>query len=482
MHRLKGVVLNPPQSQSDIAPILAEAKPLGARLFTLAWPIVGLNVLQVLALAVDTAMCGRLDNAEEALAALGFSTQVIFLLMVAMIGLTVGNVALVSRAFGAEASERVNHVLRQSTMLAMALALGVAGLGNLLAEPLLILLGASDQSLVLGLDYLRPMLGFCLFAYLGILYSATLRGVGNTRLAFEAALFMNALNVALNYGLILGNYGLPALGVAGAAYGTVTSQCLGVLYLVLRINLGALSGLTIRLIPTRLDSGVVNELWRVGWPAALDMIILNVGFMAVVGFVGWYDEVAVAAHGVGLRIQALAFVPGMAVSQAAGAMIGNALGASDRDEAKALVRLSIIICGGLMSTLGILFIGLRGPLLNVFDIAPGSPLADYTTTWVVILGAGMPLVGVWIALSGVFSGAGNTTISLRINTWTTLLVQIPLCWVLGYPLGLGPLGVWLGFPLSFLAKALAGYRALSTGDWARTGLHATAPQPRGRED
>jgi len=117
---------------------------------TLAWPIVGLNVLNVLALAVDTAMCGRLENSENALAALSYSTQVIFLLMVAMLGLTVGTVATVARAHGARHDERVNHVLVQSSQLTVMLAIAIAVIGNILAPQILTLLGATEATLQLG--------------------------------------------------------------------------------------------------------------------------------------------------------------------------------------------------------------------------------------------------------------------------------------------------------------------------------------------
>jgi hypothetical protein len=82
-----------------------------ARLWSLSLPVIGLNVLNVLALAVDTAMCGRLPEHEAALTGLGFATQIVFLLLVAMLGLVVGAAALVSRAHGAGDVERVEHVL-----------------------------------------------------------------------------------------------------------------------------------------------------------------------------------------------------------------------------------------------------------------------------------------------------------------------------------------------------------------------------------
>src|SRR5690606_37459411 len=96
------------------------------RLFALAWPIIGLNVLQVLALAVDTAMVGRTANAELALTGMGYAGQLIFLLMVAMIGLTVSTVAFIARAKGAGDLDRARHILQQSVQLTCLLGVVVA--------------------------------------------------------------------------------------------------------------------------------------------------------------------------------------------------------------------------------------------------------------------------------------------------------------------------------------------------------------------
>ena len=441
------------------------ARSIPRRLFSLAWPVIGLNVLNVLSLAVDTAMCGRLPNAPQALEALGFATQVIFLLMVAMMGLTVGTVAFVSRAHGAGEEARANHILHQSTQLTVLVALGVAVAGNLFAGSILEVLGASPGVVELGLDYLRPLLTFTVFYYLNLLYAAALRAVGNTGLPFVVALLSNGLNVLFNYGLILGNFGLPALGVQGAALGTVASQAIGALLLMVLIRRGVVAGVGLPLRPRAIDRELARELVRVGWPAALDMVILNAGFLSIVGMLGRLDDTAVAAHGVGLRIQALAFVPGLSVAQATGAMVGNALGAGDEAEARAVVRAAVALCTAIMSAIAVVLLAGAAPLVAIFDIPLHTPLADLSILWMRILGAGMPIVGVHIALIGMLRGAGATNTSLRINIVGTTL-QIPLSWLLGFPLGLGPLGVWVAFPISFLVKMALGIVAYRKGDWA----------------
>ncbi len=448
----------PDRSQADLT----------RELLGLAWPIIGINVLQVLSLAVDTAMVGRTPAAETALTGMGYASQVVFLLMVAMIGLTVGTVAFVSRAHGAGHDDRVNHILQQSTQLTIVLGVGVAIVGNLLGGPILTLLGADAAAMDAGLAYLRPLLTFTVFSYLNLLYAAVLRGLGNTRLAFLVSMLMNGLNVVFNYGLILGNYGLPALGVQGAAIGTVLAQGIAALVMFGLLNRGFMEGVrtTARLAP--IDTELAGDLVRIGWPAATDMVVLNAGFLSIIGMLGRIDQHAVAAHGVGLRIQALAFVPGMSISQATGAMVGTALGREHVEEARRVLRSSVVLCTVVMSSMAIAIVWFSDQIVALFDIEPGA-LFDFSVLWLEVLAASMPVVGIYVALVGLLQGSGATRESLRINIFMTLFFQIPLSYVLGFTFGLGALGVWGAFPLAFAGKAVWGYFAYRSERWAQTG-------------
>ena len=439
------------------------------RLFDLAMPIVGLNVLTVVTLAVDTAMCGRLVDAEEALTALGFAGQLIFLLMVAMLGLTVGTVAFIARAHGSGGSERINHVLHQSILLTYIVSIAVAIIGNLGAGTVMGWLGADATVTELGVGYLRPLLTFTVFFYLNMLFAAALRAVGNTMLPFMIALVSNLLNIVLNYGFILGRLGLPALGVRGAAWGTVISQAVAVILMVLILRRGAVHGVRARVHLARIDRPLANDLFRVGAPAALDMLVLNVAFLSVVGMLARVAQVAVAAHGVGLRVQSLAFVPGFGVSQAIGAMVGNALGAGDEGEARQVVRGGMVLSTAIMTVLGLSIVFGAEPIIAIFDIDPATELGRYSILWMRILGLGMPIVGVHIALIGMLRGAGATNTSLMINIVGTMLIQVPLSWFLGFVVGWGAFGIWVAVPISFVVRLGLGVLAYRQGAWAQTG-------------
>jgi Na+-driven multidrug efflux pump len=240
--------------------------------------------------------------------------------------------------------------------------------------------------------------------------------------------------------------------------------------MVIVLRRGVVPGLGAPLRPQALDRPLARELYRIGAPAALDMLILNVAFLSIIGMLGRIDELAVAAHGIGLRIQALAFVPGLGISQATGALVGQALGAGDPHQARQIARASMLLCTVIMTGLGAAIIGSAYPIVAVFDVASNTRLEMLSVQWMFLLGYCMPPVGVHIALVGVLQGAGATNTTLAINFFSTVLIQVPLSYVLGFTFDLGSFGVWLSFPLSFIIKAALDYIAYRRGTWARTGV------------
>lgn len=462
----------PPSGSSKVASPDDRPWSVHRRLFALSAPVIGLNVLNVLSLVIDTAMCGRLENADQALAALGFAVQIVFLLMILMFGLSIGTVAIVARAYGAGDVARVKHVMQQATFLTVIAGATVAALGNLFAPSLLALFGASPAVSELGLAYLRPSLTFCVFQYLSILCASTLRGIGNTRTPFLAQLMATGLNVGLNYALIFGHFGFPALGLQGAALGTVISHAFAVAVMTISIQRGRAGFVRISMKGFQVDGETVRYMLRIGTPAAFDMLLLNVALGSLIAFLGRIDEVAVAAHAIGLRVQALAFVPGLGISQATSAMVGQALGAGDPRAARRVVRASILLATSIMSVLAAMIVGAAGTITQLFDVEPGTQVFEYAIAWMRILGVAMPVAGVQIALVGMLQGAGATKTSLRINFVATILFQIPMSLCLGFWLHLGVIGVWLAFPLSTVLKSGLSILAYRRGAWARAGASA----------
>jgi multidrug resistance protein, MATE family len=263
---------------------------------------------------------------------------------------------------------------------------------------------------------------------------------------------------------------MPAWGLSGAAIGTVIAQVLNVIALVVVLRSGSIPNLKLPLHVKKIDKALAVDLFKIGWPAALDMLVLNAGFLTAIGMLGRIDQVTVAAHGLGLRVQALAFVPGLGIGQATAAMVGQALGAGNVDRARKIARASMLLCAAIMTAIALVLFIAAHHLVRIFDVTPGTPLEEYSVEWMHLLGYAMVPASINIALIGLLQGAGATRTSLRINIWATLAIQVPLAYLFGFVLDMGATGVWLSFPLGFLAKALLNIVELRRERWAVTGV------------
>ena len=199
------------------------------------------------------------------------------------------------------------------------------------------------------------------------------------------------------------------------------------------------------------------------------MVILNVAFLSIVGMLARVAQVTVAAHGIGIRIQSLSFVPALGVSQATGAMVGYALGGGSVPQAREVVRAGVILSTAISTVIGLSIVVGAEPILAIFDVAAETDLGRYSILWMRILGCGMPIVGVHIALIGMLRGAGATQTSLRINVVGTIAIQVPLSWFLGFVMGWGAFGIWVALPISFVVRMFLGIAAYRSGHWARAG-------------
>jgi len=442
------------------------------RLLSLSLPVVGLNVLSALSLAADTAMCGHLPNARDALASLALVAQLVMIANVAMVGLTVGSIALLARAMGADDPERARMVFAQSARTALVLALLTATVGIALARPALSFLGGTEAAVRSGFEYLVPTFAGSIFYYLALLNAAALSAVRRPAVAFVTAVVVAALNVPLSYVLIFGRFGAPALGVQGAAIATVIAQAMGVLVTYAWMSTGRAGPLRPPNVFGRIDVALVGRLFRIGAPAAIDLAIVSASFVAFVRMLAHVDPAAVGAHGIGMRVQSLAYVFGFGVSQAASAMVGTALGAHRADLARSVALAATTLSVSSMGLVGLGIVLAADPIVVwAFGSTRGTSLHGHAVEWMRILGMTMPVAGVHIALVGVLRGSGATPTSLLINALGTFVVQLPVSLVLGFAMGLGATGVWVGMPAAMFAKAVLAVRAYRQGTWARTGAH-----------
>lgn len=446
-----------------MATATAGANAARTSVFNLAWPIMVSNLLQTLTTTVDVIMVGSLGaEAPAAVAAVGFGGQFIFLFFSVMISVSAGTIALVARAMGAQDLAQANHILKQSLVLGAILSLPLTLVGLLFAEPILAGFGAAPDVVDLGGAYIRIISLVVFFQFIGFLGSAALRGVGDTVTPLWIGVLVNVVNFAINVNLIFGNAFVPRLGVPGAAIGTSISYIVGALVLV-GIFLRGKHKLMLNLRGTWVHMDTVKRIFRIGWPAALEQILLQLAFLIWVGMVVVFGTEVLAAHQIGLRIQSFAFMPGFGFAIAATALVGQNLGARAPEAAEKsgweAAKLSVAVMS--LTALGIFL--LAEPIARAFIGDPS--VVEFSVTFIRIHAVSIPAVGVFFAIDGALRGAGDTRFPLLTSLSGIYIVRIPLSIVFGFILGLGIVGVWIPLVIEYWYRAAVISNHFRRGKW-----------------
>lgn len=431
--------------------------------FNLAWPVMVSNLLQTLTTTVDLIMVGALGaEAPAAVAAVGFGGQFIFLFFSVMISVSAGTIALVSRAIGAKDIDEANHILKQSLVLGAIISVPLTFVGLVFAEPILAGFGAASDVVVLGGAYIRIISLVVFFQFIGFLGSAALRGAGDMLTPLWIGVLVNVVNFGINVNLIFGNAFVPRLGVPGAAIGTSISYVIGALVLVAIFVRGKNRlKLDLRGAWVHLDS--VKRIFRIGWPAALEQILLQVAFLLWVGMVVVFGTDILAAHQIGLRIQSFAFMPGFGFAIAATALVGQNLGARSPQAAERsgweAAKLSTIVMS--VTALGIFVFA--EPIAQVFirDVN----VVSFSVTFIRIHALSIPAVGVFFAIDGALRGAGDTRFPLMTSLSGMYAIRLPLAALFGFVLGWGIIGIWIPLVIEYYYRAAVISNHFRRGKW-----------------
>lgn len=287
---------------------------------------------------VDTWYGGRLST--SALAAMSLSFPVFFLILAIGSGVSTGATTLIGNALGRKDHEEARRYLSQSLSFALLIALLLTAAGLALAPKIFILMGARGEYLSHALSYMNVIFAGSAFFLLNYVMNAILNAHGNT-LAYRNFLIGGFfLNLILDPWFMYGGGGVPPLGLAGIALATVLVHCLGVLYLFSQLSkTGSMpSFLLADLIPRW---SYFRELFRQGFPAAMNMTTVSLGIFIITWYVGRFGEQAVAAYGIGTRIEQIALLPVMGLNMSTLALTAQNFGAEKIDRIRETVRVSL---------------------------------------------------------------------------------------------------------------------------------------------
>lgn len=440
----------------------------------LALPVILTNLLQSLVNAIDVFMVGRLG--PIAIAAVGMGSAIRMLVLVMLISVAAGAMSLIAQAKGARDPERMSFVTRQaiSSGVLISVVLTVAGL--FLARPLLAAVnsGGEPEAVELGVAYLRILFLGTPFLVLNIVFNRLMQGAGDTVTPLILTAFLNVLNVGLNYLLMFGAGPIPALGVAGAALGTVIARALGVAIVFVIIYSGK-NEVKIRPGSYRPNWQMFKDIFSIGIPSGVQGLFRNGSRLLVLGIitsteVGTYGAAALA---IGFQVEALVFMPGLALNVAATSLVGQSLGSWQTDEARLRGNTAIGLGLVVMIVLALPVIIFAPAIIRFFDPSSHPVLLATGTTYFRINTVVLPLSALAMVANGALRGAGDSLPGLYGTMISRALIAISLAWVLAFPVGMGSVGVWVGLAVGVVIEAVYMMWRWQSGTWLKVALDKT---------
>jgi len=396
------------------------------------------------------------------LAAVISSAFLIWIIYSLVGAISVGVTALVARFIGAKRPDQAAFSARQAYLFSIFFALGVTIVGVLLAKWAFILMGTAPDVTHLGVRYLRIIFAGAISFFILDVLAAIFRASGDTKTPMLVIMGSLGLNIVLDPILIFGWGPFPRMETDGAALASIFSQGVASLLFILLIIRGKLVFKFSLLPKLDLDFSMIWRILRIGIPASSAWILFSIVYLFINKIVVLFGTEAIAALGIGNRMESISFLTCFGFSIAASTLVGQNLGAGKPERsaqaAWQTAGIGVLITG----FVAIMFFTFPRQIASFF--ISDSQVVEIGIGYLRILALSQMFMALEIIFEGSFGGAGNTIPPMLVSI-TGSLVRIPLAYLLAVHWGIGINGVWWAITLTSIAKGIVLTYWFSRGGW-----------------
>ncbi len=430
-------------------------------------PIMLGNVLMSVYGIINMIWVGRLMG-HKAVAAVAASLPIIMLMPAFLIGLGMATNVLIAQAFGRKDTAMLKKILSNSFFASTLFCLLISIIAIVLRRQLLEWVHAPQEIQDMALSYLTIIMATLVFQFFINWMNGMLRGLGDASTPLKILALLMVFNIIFVPLFINGIGPLPPLGVAGAAWGTALASLLtcaiGYIYLV-QYN----PYINVRNWDYHVDWHIIREVFIIGVPASLQMIVISMANVFIIALVNHYGTDVTAAFGIGMQIDMLAAIPAISIGIAATTVAGQNLGAGKLDRVFQTMRISVffslaiaLVCSAVLLIfpyqIGAIFLKQSVEHARVLGF-----VRDYYL-WMAFI---FPCFAVICVLQGILRSAGDTIALLMLSFTALMVIRIPLAYWFSGPLGLKQDGIWMAMLLSSVLAVGLNWLYYKGGRWKK---------------
>jgi len=429
------------------------------QLIRFSLPFLLSNIIQSLYNIADMIIVGQFSGTAS-MSGVNIGGQVTFLLTNLVVGLSVGGTVLIGQYKGSGARKEMQETIKTLFTALLVTAVVLTGVMCSLRTPILRLMQTPAESFAEAKSYLLITSLGTIFIFGYNAFSAVMRGLGDSRRPLTFVAIACATNVVLDLILV----GPFQMGATGAALATIASQALSMILCMLYFKRNDFI-FDFRLRSFGFHKERLGMLLKIGIPTSVQNVITNLSFLFLTTIVNAWGVTASAAVGAVAKLNGFAILPAIAISSSISAMSAQNLGAKKQDRAIQTMRYGMIFSIGFSV---IVFAGVQlfpHELLRIFS--SDAEMIRAGTTYIRSFSLEYLFVPVLFSLNGLFIGAGHTTFSLINSCLTSLLVRIPVAYLLGVTLQGGLRGAGFCAPASSLFGMTVSILYYFSGKWKK---------------
>lgn len=429
------------ETQERIPENIMGTLPIGRLLFKIAVPIMLSMLVQALYNVVDSIYVSRLG--EDALNAVSLAFPLQNLMIGTGAGTAIGMNALLARSLGAKRQQDLEQGAGMGVLLIFFNAILFAVIGFFLSRPFYLIQTTDAEIIAYGTDYCR----ICLMCSVGLFgqfcFERMLQATGKTVLSMITQLIGAVINIILDPILIFGMFGMPAMGVSGAAVATVAGQIVAAIVALL-INLKLNPEIPIRAREIRWNGRIAKEIYRVGSPTIVMQSTNSVMIFGMNLILISFTQTATAVFGAYFKLQSFVFMPTVGLNNGMVPILSYNYGARNPERVRKTVWLTIGVAIGIMTAGLIVFEAFPAGLLSFFD--PSPEMLEIGVPALRHLALQFPLAGFCVICGSTCQSIGKPVHSLISSLCRQLVVLLPAAWLLAQT---GHLElVWYSFPIA----------------------------------